>query len=103
MKAAPSGRGFLVGSRLLAELALPQVAAVEVAAVPGEVEVYMTEEQAALAAVVEVVQEVVVVGLLLELLARLTQAAVEVGAVAALVLHPVVVEPKEWEVVVELV
>ena len=36
MKAAPSGRGFLAGSRLLAELALPQVAAVaavEVAAV----------------------------------------------------------------------
>ena len=33
MKAAPSGRGFLAGSRLLAELALPQVAVVEVAAV----------------------------------------------------------------------
>ena len=33
MKAAPSDRGFLVGSRLLAELALPQVAVVEVAAV----------------------------------------------------------------------
>lgn len=33
MKAAPSGRRFLAGSRLLAELALPQVAAVEVAAV----------------------------------------------------------------------
>ena len=72
-------------------------------AVPGEVEVYMMEEPVALAVAVEVVQEVVVVGLLLELLARLTQAAVEVGAVAALVLHPVVVEPKEWEVVVELV
>jgi hypothetical protein len=62
-----------------------------------------TGQPVALAVAVEVVQEVVVVGLLLELLARLTQAAVEVGAVAALVLHPVVVEPKEWEVVVELV
>ena len=54
MKAAPSGRGFLAGSRLLAELALPQVAAVEVAAVGA-----ITTPEAVMATVTAMVVETV--------------------------------------------
>ena len=54
MKAAPSDRGFLAGSRLLAELALPQVAVVEVAAVEA-----ITTPEAVMATVTAMVVETV--------------------------------------------